>query len=414
MRGPIYAGSPTKPASGKSANKKVKKTTGLIDPRTGKPVAAQPTVQDLINGARDAKFSNPVDQLQSTINLTTDGTLKFDPMGNLTNLDPSLTFQELPYSDSMFNNVRTNAPAYTLPETVRFNLPPHSSSLPMRPSEMGMGDYYGGGTSPHRLRRAIMWYYGSADVTTKAGVINSEGNTAAANADLKQITGVDKKGQPVYGDAAQYNTDQKDTSWGFQFLWNPETISTTTTRNSNVVPSNLDKFANQGSLFTAMEALNFTITIDRTMDFAYGKALYSRGADQLAAYYQNGYPGDTSETIDQKIDALMRRGTLADIEYIYRTINGSGQNGNMWLNGFGQETAELGFLSPTAVAVRFGPDSNSISYVGWVESLQVQHTKFTEDMVPITSVVSVMFNAFSRVSLTSNGLVGPNIQNWNP
>jgi hypothetical protein len=265
-----------------------------------------------------------------------------------------------------------------------------------------MGKYdTGGDAAPHNTRRAILWYYGSADTTKNAGIINSEGNVNAADATLKSTS----------GEVAQYSSIPKDNNWGFQFLWNPETISTTTTRNSNVVPSNLDKFANQGSLFTAMEALTFSITIDRTVDFAFAKALYNKGASGFEEYYRTGYPGDTSETFEQKFDALMTRGTLSDIEYIYRAINGSGQNGNMWLNGFGQETAELGFLSPTAIAVRFGPSASSISYVGWIESLQIQHTRFTENMIPINSVVNVQFNAFSRVSLTSTPLTafGPGL-----
>ena len=387
MKGPVRP-----PVSGKGAKKTVTKTTGLINPLTGKFVPAQPTIQDLINGARDAKFSNPVAESIDFAKKIAAGDVTLNGFGTAT-WSPDLTFQALPSSQKFGDNLISTPPVYTLPETVRFNLPPHTSSLPLRASEAGMGTYAtGGDDSQHKLRRAILWYYGSADTTKNAGIINSEGNVNAADTTLKSTT----------GEAVQYSSNPKDNNWGFQFLWNPETISTTTTRNSNVVPSNLDKFANQGSLFTAMEAINFSITIDRTVDFAFAKALYNKGASGFEEYYRTGYPGDTSETFEQKFDALMKRGTLADIEYIYRAINGSGQNGNMWLNGFGQETAELGFLSPTAIAVRFGPDANSISYVGWVESLQIQHTRFTENMIPINSVVNVQFNAFSRVSLTSS------------
>ena len=392
MQGPVRP-----PVSGKGAKKKVTKTTGLINPLTGKFVSAQPTIQDLINGARSAKFSNP--DFTATMDAIARGDLVLDSNGNAT-WSAEYTFQALPGSQTFADTLVPPPPVYTLPETVRFNLPPHNSSLPIRPSEIGMGTYAtGGDASQHNMRRAILWYYGSADTTTNAGLINSEGSANAADTTLKSTT----------GEAVQYNSNPKDNNWGFQFLWNPETISTTTTRNSNVVPSNLDKFANVNSLFTAMEALNFSITIDRTVDFAFAKALYNKGASGFDQYYTNGYPGDQSETFDQKFDALMKRGTLADIEYIYRAINGSGQNGNMWLNGFGQETAELGFLSPVAIAVRFGPDANSISYVGWVESLQIQHTRFTENMIPINSVVNVQFNAFSRVSLNGASPFGPGL-----
>ena len=276
---------------------------------------------------------------------------------------------------------------FTLPSQVKFNLPPHSSSLPLRTNDTGMGT---SASVPitHDTRRAIIWYYGGADTQTT--------NKLYTPAGAQDLTSTAK--------GVEYKTTSEDTNWGFQFLWNPESITTTMTRNSSVIPSNLDKFASLNGLFTAMEALQFTITIDRTNDFAFAKALYAVGGSGFEQFYKNGYPGDPSELFDTKFKNLMKRGTLADIEYIYRTINRSGQNGQKWLNGLGQETAELGFLSPTAIGVRFGPNPESLSYVGWVEQITVNHTKFTEDMIPIHSDVTLQFNAFSRVSLTSTSV----------
>jgi hypothetical protein len=286
---------------------------------------------------------------------------------------------------------------YTTPEEVKFNLPPHSMSLPLRQTDTNTGTN-AGIPATHDTRRAIMWFYGSADTQKKTGVISTSGAQ-----DLSPTGAVKDSGGKVLG-TVEYKTTKDDTNWGFQFLWNPESITTTMTRNSSVIPSNLDQFAVLNGLFTAMEAMQFTITIDRVNDFACAKAFYSNGGANFERFYQNGYPGDTSETFDVKFKELMHRGTLSDIEYIYRTINGSGQGGKKWLNGLGQETAELGFLSPTAIAIRFGPNPDSLSYIGWVETISVNHNRFTEDMIPIHSDVTIQFNAFSRVSLSSTGV----------
>lgn len=267
---------------------------------------------------------------------------------------------------------------------VKYNLPPHEWSLPLERGKTST-QAYRDTTVDHAQRRALMWFYGGADTTTGAGLINPAGSTES------QTTG------------QVYNSTREDNYWGFQFLWNPQTVQNVLTRNSNVVPSVLDAHAELNGLFTAMEGLQFTITIDRVNDFACAKSLYSSTKDNSSRfdkyYVKGGNPGYLQDFPTQ-FKELMTMGTMADIEYIYRMINGSGQRGGRWVNGLGRKTADLGFLSPTAVGLRFGPGPESLSYVGWIESLNVSHTMFTQDMIPIHSEVSVSFNAFSRVSLT--------------
>lgn len=373
-----------------NSKKSAIKTTNIINPITGKPITTTG-----VGGYTGTIPITRVSQTSTVVSAFTAGAsnfsnqgVKYTPAGT-----PYLATQDLPTCKVPSADSKI---VYTLPEQVKFNLPPHSMSLPLRQSDMGTGTNAGIPAS-HDTRRAIMWFYGSADVQKKFGVLNPSG---AQDLSAKVVT--DASGKTL--GTVEYKTTEADTNWGFQFLWNPESITTTMTRNSSVIPSNLDKYAALNGLFTAMEAMQFTITIDRVNDFACAKALYSNGGTNFEQFYRNGYPGDTSEGFNVKFKELMHRGTLADIEYIYRTINGSGQGGQKWLNGLGQETAELGFLSPTAIAVRFGPNPDSLSYIGWVETINVSHNRFTEDMIPIHSDVTVQFNAFSRVSLNSDGV----------
>ena len=280
--------------------------------------------------------------------------------------------------------------AYHSASEMKFNLPPHDWSLPISPTNVtGRVD---ANYTDHSTRRAIMWYYDAATpAKTDTGII------------VPTNTGVDTNNKG----AASH---PQDNYWGFQFLWNPTDFTNILTRNANVVPSSLDAHAALSGLFTAMENIQFTIVIDRINDFVCikGKTYtsdyattpfidYKTIADK---YYTSGYPGTSQDKIAQLSD-LAKKGTMADIEYIYKMINGSGQNGKLWENGLNRITSDLAFLSPTAVALQLGPTADSLSYIGWFESLTIKHSVFTEDMIPIHSEVTASFNAFSRVALTN-------------
>jgi hypothetical protein len=297
--------------------------------------------------------------------------------------DPFITTDTAKAGPAAAPNYNPGKPVFQDPRSMKFNLPPHAWSLPRSTSDMNTGSNKNVTKVDHSTRRAIMWYYGGADTSGGSVLQTPAGGTITA-----------AKDQPSYTASAD------DNYWGFQFLWNPENLQNVLSRNANVVPSILDKHGDLNGLFTAMEALQFTIVIDRRNDFACFKA-NPTGINYDKFYTAGGTYGVTTQTVSTLVSDLMKKGTMADVEYIYRMINGSGQKGQKWINGLGRETADLAFLSPTAVGLKFGPNNDSLSYVGWIESLNVNHTAFTQDMIPIHTEIQVNFNAFSRVSLAS-------------
>jgi hypothetical protein len=97
--------------------------------------------------------------------------------------------------------------------------------------------------------------------------------------------------------------------------------------------------------------------------------------------------------LKQKVTDLMKYGTTADIEYLYKAINGPG-----WTNvATNRDTSEIGFLRPTLLRIDLGP----LSYMGYVSSMSVEHHKFTKDMIPIASTVNVTFNLMATAGLAS-------------
>lgn len=286
------------------------------------------------------------------------------------------------------------------PTDVKFNLPPHLWSLPVKQEVLNSNNFNPyQKTIDHKTRRAIMWCYGYTNLASGAYQFSPVADTVGANLFLEEHT----------------NMTPDDTKWGFQFLWNPDRIGNALSRNVNFTPNPADKTAKFYGLFTAMEAVSFTITINRINDFACIKGMVnipsasSYAASQqipkqapvgsLEPFYTNGYPG-VKQDINSQISDLMRMGTMADIEYIYKMINGSGMGGKQWSNALGRVTADIGMLSPTVVGVQFGPNKDSLSYVGYIDRLVVSHQMFTEDMIPILSEVNVDFVAFARTELT--------------
>jgi hypothetical protein len=126
-----------------------------------------------------------------------------------------------------------------LPLGYKFNLPPHDWSLPLRPATVDP-DLVGttNDSSFHGLRRGRIWYWAGANnltTNTSTTTTNSGYETpSSSSAPLNLI----------------------DTTWGFQFLWNPTTISTSVSRNMDITPSSADTLRVVAGVFPGQETVN--------------------------------------------------------------------------------------------------------------------------------------------------------------
>jgi hypothetical protein len=296
-----------------------------------------------------------------------------------------------------------------VPDGCKWNLPPHISSLPVRARDViGTKSLYSNDLdSLHRTRRGAIWYYDTgANVTSvdDAGVVETTGN--------RLNTALTKKG------IAQEAVDKDDPNrvlrtsynYGFQFLWNPDQIQTSVSRNMDVTPSNADRLRGVAGAFPGQETVSFNIVLDRVNDFAMlrsvaggskgAKQSYPSFAEQITRCYQHGLDNDSGEAINKKLYDLSRLGTMADLEYLFKAINGSGTKAGGWTTLLGKETSNIGFLAPNLLAIRLGPSTKeSLSYVGWATSLSINHTMFTEEMIPLRTTVSFSIDCFAGSTL---------------
>jgi len=266
----------------------------------------------------------------------------------------------------------------------QWNLPPHQWSMPIEPSRDPLvvnSEKLIEGSS-HKFRRGRIYWYSRVDSS--------------------------------YLTSKTYNSgsDNKDPRYGFQFLWNPSQIETQVAMNLSVTPSFADKFVSVAGAFPSGEYLSFTLRIDRTNDFACIKSIPKGSSPQkypndvttydlLARFYAkssfysaaHSLDADFSKTFTKKIKDLQKYGTLADIEYLYKAINGPG-----WVNqATGRKSSDIGFLSPTLLRVDIGP----LSYLGYVNSMAISHISFSKNMVPMISEVSIQFNLMATAGLAT-------------
>jgi hypothetical protein len=302
------------------------------------------------------------------------------------------------------------------PNDYSWNLPPHTWSLPKLPTDVNNpgGAYQAFGkpqVSSDTYRRGRLWWRQSADVAIQTG---------STEEDKKKIDKIDS------GD--------HERRFGFQFMWNPDAIQTQVAVQMDAVPNVNDMFLNLVAAFPATQSIAFNIRLDRTNDFAcaqarferpglstpkpnttsrpdavYDSALFARQQlrqetvrDFGQYYLLAGAFQQSSTQLEEKLMDLFTRGTLADIEFLYKTINGDGAGSMKWTNRRGIQTADIGYLMPTLLNIDIGP----LSYQGYVNSLSVTHTSFTPDMVPIRSDLSISLQVLATSGLALASSIG--------
>ena len=276
------------------------------------------------------------------------------------------------------------------PTDYRWNLPPHEWSLPLQPQRLDPTFVGKQSTADsfHGLRRGRIWFWGGASDITQ---LDDKGQAKTAGAIATEKL---KAGDVQVGSGGVLS--QSDNKYGFQFLWNPSSISTSVARNMDITPSPADTLKVVAGAFPGQETVTFNIQLDRVNDFACLKGMSN--PTLFSKYYGSGYPG-VKEDFSKQINSLLSRGTMADLEYLFKAING----GYAWKNLLGKKTANIGFLMPTLLGMQIGPDLESLNYVGWLTNIGIQHTDFTQNMVPLRTTVSINMECFAGSAITALG-----------
>ena len=94
---------------------------------------------------------------------------------------------------------------------------------------------------------------------------------------------------------------------------------------------------------------------------------------------------------------LHKRGTMYDLEYLFKTINGPNA---VFLSSLNGTTADKGWIRPQVVELHLG---NALRYRGRITDLSVNHAVFDARMVPVLSTVNITFARFPDFTLPAAG-----------
>jgi hypothetical protein len=168
--------------------------------------------------------------------------------------------------------------------------------------------------------------------------------------------------------------------YGFQFLYNPGTISMSYGGVPDVDPSMMSSGMEEFTLTnpsTFQSTINFEVLVNRMFDLKYinidGTLKGSLKASDL--WPQNSPDAATLKVIKDK-------GTMYDVEFLLQTMFSY----EPIRSQFRGKTADIGFLGAFPVEMHLG---NKLRYVVIIDRINVNHVIFDERMVPMFTTVSI-------------------------
>ena len=233
------------------------------------------------------------------------------------------------------------------------------------------GAYLGQGISADSLGAAL---------DTKGFPINAPVFSDAYNA-WRGVNGgrgtiqMDRKYVNAIGKAQKDTTKFDPQMYGFKFLYNPTTVSMAwgvqQMMDPNYESSGEDIF-NPISAGLISSTIVFEVLLNRIADFNH---LNADGS------LRGQYPYGQIEVPVQERKQIYERGTMYDLEYFFKTINGPHGTFTSAYNGM---TADSGWLRPSSMELHLGA---GMRYRIRINEVSINHAIFNNRMVPILSTV---------------------------
>lgn len=238
----------------------------------------------------------------------------------------------------------------------------------------------------------------SPQTTTTVRGVSGAGNFSDAR-DMFSGTGVAKGTMQMPFDltksAAWKNKTgiykEDPTMYGFKFLYNPTEVSMGWGMLESVDP-NVIRSGAAGGLApvtgVGLSTIDFTLLLNRISDMNF---LDENG---LAPGEDNPYPGFDDKSRVEDLKTIYKKGTMYDLEYLFKVLNGPSATHQTILNG---QSADWGFLIGTQVELFLG---DGLRYLVRVNGINVNHTIFNDRMVPVLSQVSISCGRYNDVGLS--------------
>lgn len=268
-------------------------------------------------------------------------------------------------------------------DALRWNPPPHIEARSVNFAyRLGNSPLYKqtGNASDEALRNELFYFY-SQDLNNKRferGKIFQDKITAKVMNNVKGLSVIPKKADVL--------------QWGYQFMYNPETISYTTSDGSGIDWTYGSK--DKSVVISGSQNVTFDLLINRIPDMSYLTALYGEGANQ-SRYNQVTPAAAYGRPLEEvEIQGILKRGTEYDIEFLYRVLTGDPLPKSLLLeSGYAGTalTSDIGYITKVPVWLYL---HDNMRFFGSVASISVMHRIFDQNMVPTLTRMSVTFNRY--------------------
>ena len=196
------------------------------------------------------------------------------------------------------------------------------------------------------------------------------------------------------------------TPYGFKFLYNPQTVGMSWGSIAQTDPvyqaSSQDVFV-AGTSNLVSSFIEFSILLNRIEDFnylnkdglisnpsttsAYVNTTTLAGIQAASTVAKSPYPQFASKNgANEEFKAIYEKGTMYDLEYLFKTMHGQGAYASYKSVLMGGTTSDPGWLPVRPVELHLG---NKLRYRVRISNLSVNHTIFNSRMVPILSTVNI-------------------------
>lgn len=255
------------------------------------------------------------------------------------------------------NNVLNNTPIPTSElDGVQWNPPPHQITRP--PSFYTLANIGSNAVIPSTAKSAEILKALSGNINKLGKIYQNKSSAVALNKLGKGVTEANVKTNAL---------------WGFRFTYNPTRIAYGSTIDTAIDWMLQPK--DPSNFFGGNTVITFDLYLNRIADM---------NALKKASSLKQAYGRDL--TPEEK-NGILKRGTEYDLEFLYRVVNGAPGETTL-VSDTSLKTSDFGYITGMPTWIQF---HDNMRYRGSLSSIQVEHVIFTEQMIPMLSVVKLAF-----------------------
>jgi hypothetical protein len=181
--------------------------------------------------------------------------------------------------------------------------------------------------------------------------------------------------------------------YGFKFMYNPNEVTMNwglaEGMNWEGIQAGLDAGGNAFTQSLQYSKISFSLLLNRVPDMAF---LNANGLKPGVVDPYTTFQIAPNSNKDRELANIYKRGTMYDLEYLFRTIMGINATRKLLLQG---ETADRGWLQGIPVELHLG---DGLRYLVRVSNLEVKHAIFNDRMVPTLSYINIECSRFNEIN----------------